>query len=86
MFCVQLSEGFYKGVITLVKPLNYEVQSSHTLWLKAIDSNPKNPLDATAKVIIDVEDVQDQPPIFLNTPYSISVLENTPPVSTSKKL
>lgn len=68
-------------MITLLKPLNYEVQSSHTFWLKAIDSNTKKPLSTSAKVIIDVEDVQDQPPVFFNTPYSISVEENTPPVS-----
>lgn len=76
-----MSEGFYKASIMLIKPLNYETQSSYSLWLKAIDSNPKKPLSTMAKVIIDVEDIQDQPPIFLNTPYSISIFENMPLVS-----
>lgn len=76
-----MSEGFYKASIMLIKPLNYETQSSYSLWLKAIDSNPKKPLSTMTKVIIDVEDIQDQPPIFFNTPYSISIYENMPPVS-----
>ncbi len=75
-----MSDGYYTGTLSVSKPLNYEAQSSYMLWLKAIDSNAKKPLSTMAKVIIDVEDTQDQPPIFYNTPYSISVRENMPPV------
>ena len=51
--------------------------------LKATDlaSEPTARLTAVAKVAIDVMDIQDQPPIFLNAPFSATVAEGTPPVS-----
>lgn len=54
--------------------------SSYSLVLQAADSSP-NPLTATANVVIDVIDVQDQAPVFIGAPYSATVEENTPPVS-----
>ena len=35
----------------------------------------------TVHVVIDVIDIQDTPPIFLNVPMSLFVYENTPAVS-----
>lgn len=48
------------------------------MTLKATDgaTNGKS-LESFASVAIDVLDVQDQPPIFLNSPYSATVSENT---------
>ncbi|XP_074596109.1 cadherin-87A-like isoform X2 [Brevipalpus obovatus] len=56
-------------------PLNYETTSSYTLPLIAID---KGGLSSDANITIDVIDVQDEPPKFLNGPYSITVNESTP--------
>lgn len=47
--------------------------------LEAEDYSEK-PLRASASVSVAVRDVQDQPPAFLNAPYSANVAENTPPV------
>jgi hypothetical protein len=45
--------------------------------------NPADPdatLSSTANILIQVNDVQDQSPTFLNGPYSTTVPENIPPV------
>lgn len=55
--------------------------SSYSLILQASDISP-NSLSATANVVIDVTDVQDQAPVFIGAPYSATVQENSPPVST----
>lgn len=65
--------------ITVRKPLDYEQRSAYVLTLKAMDSG-SNPMKAFASVAIDILDVQDQPPIFVNAPYSATVPENTAPV------
>lgn len=41
---------------------------------------------AVASVSVAIQDVQDQPPVFVLAPYSAVVLENTPPVSCELKL
>jgi hypothetical protein len=79
----QINEGEYVGIISLLKPLDYEQRSGYSLVLKASDvaSEPSARLAAVANVAIDVMDVQDQPPIFLNAPFSATVAEATEPVS-----
>jgi hypothetical protein len=83
----QISEGEYAGIITLLKPLDYEQRSGYTLVLKATDvaSESSARLTAVANVAIDVMDIQDQPPIFLNSPFSATVAEGTAPVSITNQ-
>jgi len=78
----QISEGKYQGTIKLLQPLDFERQRSYSLTIKATDraKNLNKRLTATANVVIDVEDVQDQRPIFINAPYSATTQENTPEV------
>lgn len=49
--------------------------------IQASDVSIGQRLTATANVVIDVRDVQDQTPIFLGAPYSATLQENTLPVS-----
>lgn len=77
----QVGEGLYMGIISLARQLDYETQSGYSLVLQASDASSKHRLTATANVIIDVKDVQDQAPVFQNAPYSATLQENTPPVS-----
>lgn len=71
------------GVISLKRPLDHEERSSYNMILKAQDSasEGEQSLSATTNVFITVGDIQDQPPSFMNAPYSTTVQENTPPVS-----
>lgn len=75
----QIAEGLYKGIITLIKPLDFETRSSYSLTVRATDraKDPARRLTATANVAIDILDIQDQPPMFINAPYSSTVPENT---------
>lgn len=71
-----ISEGRYKGSLSLkAATLNYEAISQYSMTLVAKD---RGGLNSTVHVTIDVIDVQDEPPRFLNAPYSAVVMENTP--------
>lgn len=76
----KLAEGRYDVQITLMNPLDYERRNSYLINLLAVDgaSDPFKRLEARATVAVDVLDVQDQPPAFLNAPYSAALPENTP--------
>lgn len=67
-----------------MRPLDYETRSSYSMTVKATDraKDPKRRLTATANIVIDVLDIQDQPPVFINAPYSATVSENTEEVGT----
>ncbi|KAI5631942.1 cadherin domain-containing protein [Phthorimaea operculella] len=68
----------YQVRLFLNHQLDYESRSAYVISLEATDQSDK-PLRATASVAVAVSDVQDQPPAFLNAPYSATVPENTPP-------
>ncbi|XP_076162482.1 cadherin 74A [Ptiloglossa arizonensis] len=80
----KLAEGKYDVQITLMKPLDYERRNSYLINLLAVDgaSDVTKRLQARATVAVDVLDVQDQPPVFLNAPYSAALPENTAPGHT----
>jgi hypothetical protein len=61
----------------LRQALDYETRSSFNLVVKATDGGGKS---ATANILVDVVDEQDQSPFFVNAPYSAEIPENTPPV------
>ncbi|KAJ8680655.1 hypothetical protein QAD02_016442 [Eretmocerus hayati] len=77
---VKLAEGKYDVQITLNEALDYEKRNSYLINLVATDgaSDPLKRLQAKATVAVDVLDVQDQPPTFVNAPYSAAVAENSP--------
>lgn len=72
------AEGNFTAVITLLKPLDFETRPSYVLTIMARDGASSNPLTAFATISINVIDVQDQPPVFVNAPYSTTIQENTP--------
>lgn len=75
----RISSGKYAGVLTVRGQLNYEDASRYVLVIQAEDSakEPELSLSSTATVTVEVLDVQDQPPIFLNAPYRTVIQENT---------
>lgn len=82
----KISDGKYMAVLVLRKALDYETRSSYLLTLIARDGAITNSLSANATVTIQVIDVQDQVPVFINAPYSASVLENTRPGESILKI
>lgn len=74
----RISDGNFTAIITLMKPLDFESRSSYILTIQAQDGSITNPLSSIATVSINVVDKQDQAPIFLNAPYSVTVQENLP--------
>jgi len=72
-----LNPGEFIGLVVLKKPLNYEERSSYNLVVQAQDLGEDQILSSTANVLIQVEDIQDQDPVFLNAPYSATVPEGS---------
>jgi hypothetical protein len=76
-----VSSGTYVGSIRLARPLDFDTVSSYKLTVRASDGGVgtvKNALSSTANVSVVVRDVQDERPVFTNSPYSIVIDENTP--------
>ncbi|KAM7370799.1 hypothetical protein PAMP_010319 [Pampus punctatissimus] len=70
------------GVISTAKPLDYETNSSYVLKVEAdsmrlVSSNLRAPSKTnTAKVVIDVQDENDHPPVFSRSLYIGGVAED----------
>ncbi len=79
------SPGSYIGLVTLKKPLNFEERSSYDMVIRAEDSGVPS-LSSTTNVLIQVNDIQDQAPFFINAPYSVSIPENVPEVNSKFNL
>ncbi|XP_046392719.1 cadherin-23-like [Ischnura elegans] len=73
-------EGQFTGVLRLRAPLDFERRRGYSLSLIASDGarNPRDRLNSTSRVAIEILDVQDQPPMFLDEPFSASVSEGSP--------
>ncbi|XP_065211081.1 cadherin-99C isoform X2 [Planococcus citri] len=65
------------GVVKTVKGLDYEKEVQHILIIGTVE-NPTNKPGATTKVIVNVEDVNDIPPIFLSVPQPITLDDDVP--------
>ncbi|XP_056136509.1 protocadherin alpha-3-like [Lampris incognitus] len=64
-------------ILILQKPLDRESVRRHTLMLTAIDGG-KPPRSGEIKIIVDVSDVNDNPPVFTKESYSVELNENAP--------
>lgn len=64
------------GHLTLLHHLDYETAQRHTLIVTATDLGEPR-LSANLSILVEVQDVNDNPPVFEQNEYSISVLEST---------
>lgn len=71
-----------QGWIRLAKEVDRETTPSYDLVVVAVDSDPVNPQSASVVVHIDVEDVNDNAPIFQFSVFTVSIPENSPIGST----
>ncbi|XP_036340341.1 protein dachsous-like, partial [Rhagoletis pomonella] len=65
------------GHLTLSRHLDYETALRHALIVTATDSG-KPPLSANLTILVEVQDVNDNPPMFERREYSVKVLESLP--------
>ncbi|KAM9357321.1 protocadherin beta-15-like [Symphorus nematophorus] len=63
--------------LILQKPLDRESVKTHVLLLTAIDGG-KPPRSGNMKIIVDVFDVNDNPPVFTQESYTVQLKENSP--------
>ncbi|XP_034945358.1 fat-like cadherin-related tumor suppressor homolog isoform X2 [Chelonus insularis] len=62
------------GIVTLAKPLDRETKEVYNLTVKALDQGVPQ-LYSTAKLIVNVQDINDNPPEFTSKSYFASVPE-----------
>ncbi|MFT7806101.1 cadherin-23 [Arapaima gigas] len=75
----KFSVGFRNGVVRTVVGLDRETQASYILVIEAIDNGPAGSRrTGTATVFVEVLDVNDNRPIFLQNSYETSILESVP--------
>uniref|UniRef100_A0A673BQ12 Cadherin-23 n=1 Tax=Sphaeramia orbicularis TaxID=375764 RepID=A0A673BQ12_9TELE len=73
----KFSVGFRDGVVRTVVGLDRETQAAYTLIVEAIDNGPAGSRrTGTATVFVEVQDVNDNRPIFLQNSYETSILES----------
>ncbi len=65
------------GEVKAAKPVDYEVASSYTIIVQAMDDNPVNPMGSTVPLHISVNDVNDNAPEFEDNPIVVTVREHT---------
>lgn len=65
------------GHLTLARRLDYETAQRHSLVVSATDAG-EPPLSANLTVLLEVQDVNDNPPVFERTEYSVRVSESLP--------
>uniref|UniRef100_A0AAQ5YXC9 FAT atypical cadherin 3b n=1 Tax=Amphiprion ocellaris TaxID=80972 RepID=A0AAQ5YXC9_AMPOC len=72
---LQFDIGFDTGIISVIYPLDYETTQYYRLTVKATDTLT----GAKSEVDVDIVmlDVNDNPPLFLNTSYSAVLAENS---------
>uniref|UniRef100_A0A670KA56 Cadherin 24 n=1 Tax=Podarcis muralis TaxID=64176 RepID=A0A670KA56_PODMU len=63
------------GNIHVTKTLDREEKSQYTLLAQAVDRASNRPLEPPSEFIIKVQDINDNPPVFLHGPYHATVPE-----------
>ncbi|ALC39766.1 ft [Drosophila busckii] len=67
------------GIVRVDKNLNYERKARYVLTVKAEDCALQAQASDTAELIINILDINDNRPTFLDSPYIARVMENTLP-------
>ncbi|NWX47495.1 FAT2 protein, partial [Steatornis caripensis] len=70
------STDFKTGVLTVTGQLDYELETKHTFTVRATDTALGS--FSEARVEVEVEDINDNPPIFSQIIYTASVSESLP--------
>ncbi|XP_069943885.1 protein dachsous-like [Cherax quadricarinatus] len=65
------------GQMFTAKQVDYEMATEYMLQVKAVDSSATNPQSSIINVKIEVQDKNDQSPIFKDDPIIFSISENT---------
>ncbi|MXQ90943.1 hypothetical protein E5288_WYG005458 [Bos mutus] len=72
------AEGKNAPELVLEKPLDREQQSSHLLIFTAVEGGDPVPT-GTTQIRVKVTDANDNPPVFSQDVYKVSLRENSPP-------
>lgn len=65
------------GHLTLSRHLDYETAQRYALIVTATDGGER-PLSSNLTILVEVQDVNDNPPMFERNEYSVKVLESLP--------
>ncbi|XP_041417672.1 cadherin EGF LAG seven-pass G-type receptor 3 isoform X1 [Xenopus laevis] len=74
----QFSIDSVTGEVQVVAPLDFETEREYTLRVRAQDAGRPPLSNNTGSISIQVMDINDHAPMFVSTPFQVSVLENAP--------
>ncbi|XP_041446777.1 cadherin EGF LAG seven-pass G-type receptor 3-like isoform X1 [Xenopus laevis] len=74
----QFSIDSFTGELQVVAPLDFETEREYTLRVRAQDAGRPPLSNNTGTISIQVVDINDHAPMFVSTPFQVSVLENAP--------
>ncbi|XP_040214880.1 cadherin EGF LAG seven-pass G-type receptor 3 [Rana temporaria] len=74
----QFSIDSLNGAIQVVTPLDFETEREYTLRIRAQDAGRPPLSNNTGMLSVQVVDINDHAPMFVSTPFQVSVLENVP--------
>lgn len=67
------------GIVRVAKNLNFERKARYVLTIRAEDCAEDDVRFDTAELSISIQDINDNPPTFLDSPYLAYVMENVIP-------
>lgn len=65
------------GHLTLQRHLDYEAAQRHSLIVTASDMGAP-PLSSNLTILVEVQDINDNPPVFERNEYTVKVIESMP--------
>ena len=65
------------GILKTIRGLDYERESQHVLIIGTLE-NTSDLAGATTRVVVNVQDVNDIPPVFTTVPRPIKLEDNVP--------
>ena len=68
----------YTGDVITSKALDYETAVRHAFQVWAVNSGSP-PLNGTARIVVELKNVNDNPPIFTQSVYQVSLSEDAQP-------
>ncbi|XP_019635319.1 PREDICTED: cadherin-23-like [Branchiostoma belcheri] len=68
--------GASTGHVIVAKSLDYETRPAYTLTVTAYDQDGRN---GSTTLLVEILDVNDNPPVFLQDIYKVKVMEDVPP-------
>ena len=78
MHAPEFNIGLLDGVVRVVSPLDREQKAVYELQIEAYDTAPENPLRSVVNLTVNLQDINDNAPVFTPSVYRVGIREDLP--------